>query len=196
MLVQDLMTRQPVTVTGEWKVKEAVVLAAERRVSALPVVDGHGLICGIVTEADLIRDAFAHDVRAHELPHDDSDRSPALLVSEVMTSPAVTAHARADLAEVVDLMTSSRLKSLPVVDDHGHVVGMVSRSDVVRVRARSDEVLRDEISAMMHSLEHDDWQVEVREGVAEITGPDNDLDRSIAQVAANSVAGVVEVRIS
>jgi len=195
MLVQDLMTRQPVTVTGRWKVKEAVILAAERRVSALPVVDDRGLICGIVTEADLIRDAFAHDARAHELPHDDSARSPALLVSEVMTSPAVTAGERADLAEVVELMTSARLKSLPVVDDHGHVVGMVSRSDVVRVRARSDDVLQTEIRAMMRSLEHDDWLVEVHEGVAEITGPGTQLDRSIAQVAANSVAGVVEVRV-
>ncbi len=189
------MTSEPLTVTGEWSVKEAVVLAAQRHVSALPVVDAHGRICGIVTEADLIRDGFAHDVRAHELPHDDSDRSPARLVAEVMSSPAITVRERADLAEVVDLMTSARLKSLPVVDGDGRLVGMVSRSDVVRVRARADNVLEREIADVLRSLEHPDWQVEVHDGIAEITGPDNPLDRSIAQVAASSVAGVVDVRL-
>jgi CBS domain-containing protein len=195
MLVQDLMTRRPVTVTGEDKVKDAVILAARRRISALPVLDAHGLICGIVTEADLIRDAFAHDVRVQERPHDDTARSPARLVCEVMSSPAVTVHQHADLAEVVALMTSARLKSLPVVDDLGHVVGIVSRSDVVRVRARSDGALGDEVTGMLRSLEHEDWKVEVSDGVVEITGPDNVFDRSLAQVVATTVPGVVEVQV-
>ncbi|MCW2762201.1 MAG: domain containing protein [Marmoricola sp.] len=196
MLVQDLMTRQPITITGDWRVKEAATLAAEHRVSALPVIDVHGRVRGIVTEADLIRDAFGHDVRAHERPQADSRRTPAVLVSQVMTSPAVTVRERADLAEVVDLMTSARLKSLPVVDGRGRVVGMVSRSDVVRVRARADETLEQEVAAMLLSLEHRDWQVEVHDGVAEIAGPDTPLDRSIALVAANTVAGVVAVRVN
>jgi CBS-domain-containing membrane protein len=195
VLVQDLMTREPLTVTGEWSVKEAVVLAAEHHVSALPVVDAHGRICGIVTEADLIRDGFAHDVRAHELLPDDSARSPARLVAEVMSSPAISVRAGADLADVVDLMTSARLKSLPVVDGDGHLVGMVSRSDVVRVRARDDDVLAAEIADVLRSVEHPEWKVEVHDGVAEIAGPDTPLDRSIAQVVANSVAGVVDVRL-
>jgi CBS domain-containing protein len=195
VLVKDLMTSEPLTVTGEWTVKEAVVLAARRRVSALPVVDARGSICGIVTEADLIRDGFAHDGRAHALPHDDADRSPARVVTEVMSSPAITVRERADLADVVELMTSARLKSIPVVDDDGRLVGMVSRSDVIRVRARGDEVLAQEINDMLASLEHPDWQVEVHEGVAEISGPEIRLDRSIAQLAANSVAGVVDVRL-
>ena len=195
MLVSDLMTREPVTITHDWKVKDAVILVAERKVSSLPVVDAQGRICGIVTEADLIRDAFAHDVRAQELPHDDSARSPSLFIREVMSSPAVTVREHADLAEVVQLMTSARLKSLPVVDAEGHVVGVVSRSDVIRVRARTDGVIEDEVSAMLRSLEHEDWQVEVHDGIVEITGPDNPFDRSIAQVVANTVPGVIDVRV-
>ncbi len=192
MLVQDVMTREPLTVTPETRVKQAVTLLAERKISALPVVDGPGHVIGIVSEADLIRDAFAHDSRAHELPHDDTGRTPALLVSEVMTSPAVTVHERTDLAEVVEVMTSRRLKSLPVVDAQGRVVGMLSRSDVLRVRARPDDVLAHEAS---RSLEHADWVVEVCDGAVTIEGPDNELDRSIATVAANTVAGVVEVSV-
>ncbi len=195
MLVQDVMTREPLTVTPETRVKQAVTLLAERKISALPVVDGPGHVIGIVSEADLIRDAFAPDSRAHELPHDDTGRTPALLVSEVMTSPAVTVHERTDLAEVVEVMTSRRLKSLPVVDAQGRVVGMLSRSDVLRVRARPDDVLAHEVSDLLASLEHADWVVEVCDGAVTIEGPDNELDRSIATVAANTVAGVVEVSV-
>lgn len=195
MLVQDVMTREPLTVTPDTRVKQAVTLLAERQISALPVVDSSGQVFGIVSEADLIRDAFAHDTRAHERPHDDTRRTPALLVSEVMTSPAVTVRERADLAEVVELMTSRRLKSLPVVDAQGRAVGMLSRSDVLRVRARPDDVLAQEVREVLDSLEHPDWRVEVHDGAVTIEGPDDDLDRSIAIVAANTVAGVVEVSV-
>lgn len=193
--MQDVMTRDPLTVTPETRVKQAVTLLAERKISALPVVDSRGHVFGIVSEADLIRDAFAHDARAHELPHDDTGRTPALLVSEVMTSPVVTVRERTDLAEAVSLMTSRRLKSLPVVDDQGQAVGMLSRSDVLRVRARPDDVLAQEVRDLLASLEHADWLVEVYDGVVTIEGPDNELDRSVATVAANTVAGVVEVSV-
>lgn len=195
MLVQDVMTRRPLTVTADTHVKEAVTLLAERQVSALPVVDSEGQVFGIVTDADLIRDAFAHDSRAHERPHDEGGRSPARLVSEVMTSPAVTVSERMDLADVVELMTSRSLKSLPVVDARGLAVGMVSRSDVLRVRARPDDVLAQEVRDLLLSLEHADWLVEVSDGVVVIDGPANALDRSIATVSANTVAGVVEVKV-
>jgi CBS-domain-containing membrane protein len=196
MLVQDVMTRRTLSVTGDWRVKQAVILAAERKVSSLPVVDRRGRICGIVSDCDLIRDAFAHDSRAHERPVNDAIRTHAVLVREVMTSPAITVGERTDLADVVEMMTTRSLKTLPVVDDQGRVVGMVSRSDVLRIRARDDDVLQRELVDMLSSLEHDDWQVQVRDGVVEISGPGTSLDKSIATVAANTVAGVVEVRVA
>lgn len=195
MLVQDVMTKEPLTVTPDTRVKQAVTLLAERRISALPVVDSLGHVFGIVSEADLIRGAFAHDARAHEMLRDDTGRRPALLVSEVMTSPAVTVRERTDLAEVVELMTSRSLKSLPVVDAQGRAVGMLSRSDVLRVRARPDDAVAQDVRELMSDLEHPDWLVEVHDGVVTIEGPDNQLDRSIATVAANTVAGVVEVSV-
>jgi CBS domain-containing protein len=195
MLVQDVMTKRPVTVTRDWRVKQAVMLLAERQMSSLPVVDGRGRVCGIVSEADLIRNAFAQDSRLHERPTNDPRGVTPLLVSEVMTSPAVTVRERNDLADVVELMTRRNLKSLPVVDDEGRVVGTVSRSDVIRVRARSDRLLEQEVGDLMLQLEHHDWLVEVHDGIVDIDGPGTQLDRSIAQVAANTVAGVVNVRV-
>ena len=196
MLVKDVMTRHPVSVTGDCSLKQAAVLLTEQKVSALPVLDAHGRVCGIVSEADLIRDVVTHDPRAHQWTHASAPRSQAVLVSEVMTSPAVTVEPGTDLAEVVGLMTTQHFKTVPVVDRAHRVVGMVSRSDVIRVRARADASLEQEVVAMLLQLEHPDWLPEVHDGVVEIAGPATPLERAIAEVTAGSVAGVVEVRVA
>jgi len=195
MLVHELMTREPATIGEETHVKTAVDLLAWRRVSSLPVVDVRGRIRGVVSEVDLIRDAIIPDVRAHLLPEEGSHRRPATLVSEVMTSPAITVHEKTDLAEVVELMATARLKSLPVVDNEERVVGIISRSDVIRARARADHDVADDVDSLLSELGHEDWLVEVQEGAVHITGPRTALDRSIAEVAANTVPGVVAVEV-
>ena len=194
MFVHDVMTRQPATVTADAHLKDAATLLAERSISALPVVDADGRICGIVSEADLIRDSFPLDARAHLLPPQ-RVHTLAVLVSEVMTSPAATVHESTDVAEVAELMTSRSLKSLPVVDDEDHVVGMVSRSDLMRVRARTDDILAQDVTSLLASIGHQDWIVGVHDGIVDIHGPTTTLDRSIAEVAAQTVAGVVAVEV-
>jgi CBS domain-containing protein len=196
MLVQELMTSEPSTVTGETHVKTAVDLLARRRVSSLPVVDAHGRIRGVVCEVDLIRDAIIPDIRAHLLPGEGSHRHPATLVSEVMSSPAITVHEKTDLAEVVELMATARLKSLPVVDNEERVVGIISRSDVIRTRARADQDVAGDIDSLLDELGHEEWLVEVQEGAVHIKGPHTALERSIAEVAAATVPGVVAVEVS
>jgi CBS domain-containing protein len=124
MIVTGAMTRRPVSITPGWGVRQAAILASQYEVSSLPVVDPQGRICGIVSDADLIRDTFA--------------ATPANSVCDVMTSPAVTVLESTELSDVVDLMTSRSLSSLPVVDHEGQVVGMISRSDIVRLRAVAD----------------------------------------------------------
>lgn len=194
MFVQDLMTREPATVTGETHVKTAVDLLARRRVSSLPVVDARGRIRGVVSEVD-IPDAIIPDIRARLLPQEGSHRHPATLVSEVMTSPAITVHEKADLAEVVELMATARLKSLPVVDNEKRVVGSISRSDVIRTRARADHDVVGDVVSLLTELGHEGWLVEMQERAVHIKGPPTALDRSIAEVAANTVPGVVAVEV-
>ena len=195
MFVQDVMTPEPVTVTVDALIKRAVILMARFRVSCLPVVDPDGRLCGVVNEADLIRDAFPRDTRSQVWQHTDTVRRHARLVSEVMTTDVVTAHETTDVADVADLMTARRLKSLPVVDDQDRLVGVVSRSDLVRVRARDDEVVRDDVDRFLCSLGHRDWRVDVKDGYVEVMGPDTPLDRSIAAVAAQTIAGVMDVSV-
>jgi CBS domain-containing protein len=194
MLVHDVMTRNAATATVNAHLKDVAQVLAGRHVSVLPVVDTDGRLCGVVSEADLIRDTFSPDARAHLLPQQPV-RRPALLVSEVMTSPATTVHESTDVADVAELMTKHGLKSLPVVDDDDRVVGVVSRSDLVRVRARSDDLVEQDVEALLASIGHRDWTVGVQDGVVDIDGPGNPLDRSIAEVAAQSVVGVVAVEV-
>lgn len=195
MFVQDVMTRDPVTVSPDAQLKRVVILLAMHRISCLPVVGTDGRLCGVVSEADLICDAFPRDARSQIWQHTDTVRRHAQLVSEVMTSDVVSAHETTDVAVLVELMTARRLKTLPVVDAEDRVVGVVSRSDLVRVRARADDVVRDDVDRFLCSLGHRDWSVDVKDGCVDVLGPETQLDRSIAAVAAQTVAGVVDVTV-
>lgn len=195
MLVKDVMTREPVTVRVDTPVKEAATILSERQITALPVVDGTGRLRGVVSEADLLRDAFTRDPRSHLIPDSGEIRDRAKAVADVMTPHAITVHESTDAADAAELMTSTSIKSLPVVDERGHLVGIISRSDLIAVRARADEVIEREVDSLLVSLGHTDWLVEVSDGTVEIEGPETPRDRSIAEVAAASVAGVLAVKV-
>jgi CBS domain-containing protein len=191
MLVRELMTPHPVTVTPATTVKAALVLLAEHGITSMPVLDTRGLV-GVVSEADLIRDLVREDPRAHELPVDDPWHDRPGTVAEVMTPHAVAVHPDTELATAVELIVSTTVKSVPVVD-RGEVVGMLSRSDVVRVLARADEQLAHEVDAMLVSVGLSDWVADVADGRVVLTGPEHSTDQALARLVAGTVPGVVEV---
>jgi CBS domain-containing protein len=194
MLVADVMTFEPVTVRRDGTVKEALGLLARHGVTALPVVDGAGLLVGVVSEHDLIRESVPADPRTHLGTQRRSQRPPRHL-DEVFTPHPITVRMHDDLAAAVELMTTTSVKSLPVVDERGHVVGVVARSDVVRMLARADAVLEGELDEAYRSLGHADWLVTVTDGAVQVDGPAGGGERSLAEVVALVVPGVVEVRI-
>ncbi|HEX5086434.1 MAG TPA: CBS domain-containing protein [Nocardioides sp.] len=192
MLARELMTPDPVTVTESTPVKTALGLLAEHRITSLPVVGRDGALHGVVSEADLIKDIVAPDRRAHEVPvHEWLDRP--MLVAQVMSPHAITVHPEDDLADVVELLTSTTIKSVPVVGGDGRVVGMLSRSDVVRVLARADDDLASDVDELLTSVGLGEWLAEVRDGVVSLTGPDGSADGETAVLVARTVPGVVEV---
>ena len=164
MLVQEVMTRQPTTATRETTVKHAAEILAELHISSLPVLDDSGRVCGVVSEADLIRDAFVPDARGHMRSGQYGENVVPACVEDVMTPHAITTHESTDIADVADLMTASGIKSVPVIDDDGRLVGVVSRSDLVKVRARADDVIERELDARLVDMEHADWLVQVSDG--------------------------------
>ena len=196
MLVKDAMSADPMTVTADTHVKAALILLAQQKVPVMPVLTGSGRLCGVVSEADLIRDWVPKDPRAHQIPLEDSVHDRPATVREVMTPHALTVHPDTELVVAVDLLTSTTVKSVPVVDHDDHVVGMLSRSDVVRVLSRSDEDLERAVDALLVSVGLVDWAAEVTEGTVALSGPDGSPQQALAHLVASTVAGVVEVRVA
>lgn len=196
MYVQDVMTPQPVTIQRQASVKEALTMLARYSVTSLPVVTASGRICGVVSEADLIRESVARDHDIQETPIQAEAIDPPRLVEQVYTPHAVTVRADTDLSDAVELMTSTSVKSLPVVDDRDRVIGIISRSDVVQLLARSDNEIEREVHTLLVAMGHEGWLVEVHDGIVEITSPDLLGDSSLVGLAVDTIPGVVEVRIN
>ena len=192
MLVREVMSRQPVTVTREISVKEALALLERHRITAMPVLDRLRIV-GVVSEADLIRDLVQPDQRTHEWPSTDTWHDHPRLVDEVMNPHPVTTGPDVDLAAAVELFTTLGVKSLPVVDDRHHLVGILSRSDVVRVLAHSDEEIERRVDAVLAEVGLGDWLVTVSNGEVQLAGPSGSPHRMTARAVAESVPGVVAV---
>jgi len=195
MLVRDLMTVDPVTVTPRTSLKQVLRTMADHGVTATPVVDPDGLLVGIVSEADAVAGGLEPEPRSHLskpiVPRDPEERASA---AAVMCRDVVTARPDDDLADALALLVERRHKSLPVVDDVGHVLGMLSRSDVVRLLSRSDADVAGAVTALLRRTVGGDWQVDVRDGVVHLAGSRAAFhDLVAAYLLAETVPGVLAV---
>jgi CBS domain-containing protein len=194
MLVKDVMSTHPITVTPDTGIKAALTKLAYVGVTSLPVVDAELRLCGILSEADMIRDV-ADDPRAHERPISIRPVTIPKTVDDVYTRSPITTRPHEDVTAAVDLMAARGFKSLPVVDDQHRLVGMISRSDVVRALARDDDAITADINRIFTALGHADWAVTVDSGSVEIEGPGDAAQGSLAHALSRTVPGVVEVRV-
>lgn len=194
MLVKDVMTRDPITVVPSVGIKAAMTKLAFVGITSMPVVDEEQHLCGIVSEADLIR-VVADDPRAHERPITMRPVSPPHKVDDVYTRSPIAVGPQDDVATAVHVMTAKGFKSLPVVDHEHRLVGMVSRSDVLRALARDDDVIALDVVRLFQDLGHAGWTVEVDSGVVEVIGPEDAAQRSLANALSRTVAGVVAVHV-
>ncbi|AIA00772.1 CBS domain-containing protein [Streptomyces noursei] len=149
--VGELMTRKVVSVQLDTPFKEIAQTLADNAVSAVPVLDGLGRPAGVVSEADLLRKAADRsDLSGRTpLPHLEAwqkARAEGCTAGELMSAPAVCAHPDWTVVEAARLMEVQELKRLPVVDEADVLLGIVSRSDLLRVFLRKDEAIREEIA--------------------------------------------------
>ena len=179
LTVRDVMTRTVVVVNDSAPFKDVVRRMQEFRVSALPVVDDDGRPVGVVSEADLI---LKEDPELEEPTHlferrrhrSDRQKAAGLVVRELMTTPVVTIAPEATLGEAARLMRRKGVKRLPVTDATGRILGVLSRSDLLKVFLREDaaierEVLEDVIRRTLW-IDPDTVQIEVRDGVVLLGG--------------------------
>jgi CBS domain-containing protein len=121
-----------VSVSGDQTVKEAVALLAQRRIGAVPVMEGEA-VAGIFSERDVIYALEREGASALDRP-----------VSQMMTAPAITVASGESALGALALMTQRRIRHLPVVDGT-RLVGFISIGDLVKYRIERIEA---EASAM------------------------------------------------
>jgi CBS domain-containing protein len=194
VLVREVMTTSVVTVREDTPIKSAIRLLEEHDITGMPVVDDDGHLVGVVTEADVIRESVLPDQRAHEVPVRLSSAPLPGTVGDVMSTRPLVVSGDTELAEAVDLMTSSVVKSLPVVD-RGRLVGVVSRRDVVGMLAREDGRIEADIDAVLRDLGRD-LMITVEEGVVTVEGVADDREARLVEALAATVPGVMGVRTS
>jgi len=191
MLVGDIMTTDVAVVASVATVDEALELLVRRAVTSLPVVDG-GRVVGILSEADVLRHLLARDPRAHLIPVQSPSGDPPRLVRDVMTRSPRVARPDEDVSDLAADMDEHGWKSVPVVRG-GRLAGVLSRSDVLRALAHPDAWIGQQLRSVLTELGEADWQVDVVDGIATLSGSGSPGQRAAAVAAASTVAGVRRV---
>ncbi len=142
------MTTQVISVLPGDRIEQVARVLLQHGISAVPVIGADGALAGMVSEGDLIGPSHASQDSARRdwwlsLLADGETLSPEFLATlrstersagDVMTAPAVTIIEAAEVADIAELLTSRHIKRVPVLRD-GHVVGIVSRFDLLRTIA-------------------------------------------------------------
>jgi CBS domain-containing protein len=207
--VQDLMTRPAVSVRPETPLKHVARLLVGHRISGLPVVDQDDHVIGVVSEADflvkeqdpdlLVRRPLARIFGESKATRAQIEKINAQTAGAAMTSPAVTILPTRRIAEAAASMTRNHINRLPVVDETGRLLGIVTRADLLRAFVRTDDELartiREDVLFRNLWLDPLTFQIEVQEGRVLIRGH---VERwSTAEMVERTVAlvpGVVNVR--
>jgi CBS domain-containing protein len=148
--VSDVMTTDVVTVTEDTPFKEMAKVIADRGVSALPVLDTHGRVTGIVSEVDLLRkEEYQQESAARRVPwwkhRKARSRATGVTAHDVMTSHPVTIGPDASIVAAARELDRHHVRRLVVISSDGWLAGIVTPSDLLKVYLRADEDIRAEI---------------------------------------------------
>jgi CBS domain-containing protein len=220
MNAADVMTRHVISIAPDAPLEDAVKLMLDRGISGIFVVDKDGHLAGVVTEGDLLRRSELGTGRQRSWwlkllvspgkQADDFTRTHGRKVADVMTPQVIAVDVDAPLTDIVELMEKHRIKRVPVTDKD-HVVGVVSRADMLRALAvtarraqpvpgdapRDDRAVRNKL---LDTLEKEAWtpvstlNVTVSAGVVDVWGTISDeQERRAICVIAENTPGVKQV---
>ena len=189
--VKDIMSTGVIVADPATCYADLAALLRRHRISGFPVVDDDRVVVGVVSESDLLGRQAAARRRQIDLG--------GLTAAELMTRPAVTVGPDEPAAHAARLMYSRKCRRLPVVDDAGRLLGIVTRTDVLSTYTRPDEEIRREINQDVIAdgffTDPDRLGVTVKDGIVTLAGTPGSvvLGRNIAGQVRH-VEGVLAVR--
>jgi CBS-domain-containing membrane protein len=205
---RDVMATSVLSVPIDAPFAEVARVLFAGGVRAVPVLDPDGMLLGVVSEGDLLATAE----RGDPLPGQsgpwqrllrrwhagDAGRPGATTAGELMTTPVTTIEPGATVAHAARCMREHRLGWLPVVDDHGRMVGVLGRSDLLGVFSRPDAEVRDEVAdevfGRMLLVDPRRVDIAVDRGVVTLCGQlDTRADTELAVRFVERLEGVVAV---
>ena len=213
MKARDVMVSPVITVGEDRTVRDVAKVLLAKRISAVPVVDQAGRLVGIVSEADLMHRHEADTDRPSSwwLSLVSGDRalaaeyvqSHATMVKDIMTRDVQTAHPDTPLYEIADLFEEKHIKRVPIVNDGGDLVGIVSRANIIQAVASARPELEISVPVamirerLMAELKKQPWShvhklnATVVNGVVDLWGlAQSEKERQAVRVAVESIPGV------
>lgn len=200
--VKDVMTARVISVSKDTTFREMAAALHEYRVSAFPVVDDDRKVIGVVSEADMLnKEALVDEAGGFGgiLHRRDQAKARGITAGDLMTTAVVAVRPEDTVEHAAKLMYDRRVKRLPVTDESGRLVGIISRGDVLSVFDRTD-------AAIAHEITHDvilgeflvdpaAIQVTVIDGIVTLAGlPEtNETGHELVR-RVRHVPGVVAVR--
>lgn len=144
MKVKDFMMTEVISASPETTIKEVMNLFVEKKIGGVPIIDKEGKLQGIVTDGDILRVISPLDRRIMDyftfityIAEEDmesrlSELADREIINIAKTHGIYTVNPEDEMEKVVSLLSKHHFKKLPVVDNNQHVVGVISRGDVIR----------------------------------------------------------------
>ena len=213
MNASDVMMPDVIVVRADASVNDVAKCLLANRISAVPVVDQHGSLVGIISEGDLVRrpEIGTERTRSWWLDAlstnrglaDEFVRSHSRKVKDVMTRDVVTARPDTSLDQIATILEKYRIKRVPIVSD-GKIVGIVSRANLVQAlasltekriptTAASDAELRGKLFARLQKAPRTGSlpNLIVHDGTVQLWGTvDSEAERNVVRVAVEATPGV------
>lgn len=128
--IKEAMTKNPVTVSGNETVAEALYKMNQKNVLRLPVVTESGSVVGIITKYDI-------KAKQAELAEFNTELPGSCPVAKI-TKPAFTINENKNLADAYNMLNNEDIKSLVVVDNSLKVTGMITKNDIAKLQAKAE----------------------------------------------------------
>ncbi|RMD85645.1 MAG: CBS domain-containing protein [Candidatus Dadabacteria bacterium] len=131
MLVSELMTKNPVSLTKEDTVRDAVEKMYELDIRHLPVLDEEGAVLGIVTDKDISSCLALGDISDNN--SEEVEERLSVSVLDIMHEGAITVTEESPISDVIEIMVENKFGAVPVVSsDDGKLIGIVSYIDLLK----------------------------------------------------------------